>query len=532
MFTVKALDFAGNASAFSTALTTSTSATTTGLTYKYYEGTWDLLPNFSALTPVKTGYTPNVDIITNRNQSDNYAFVWEGNINLPTAGTYTFETISDDGSKLYFNKTYSPTATALVSNDGVHGPTSATGSVTVAAGIYPIAITFFEKNSGESMQVYWTGPGIARQLIPNAAFTGSYTPPADAVAPSVPANVKAILTTNTYVDIAWDNSTDNVGVTGYDVYVNGVKKTTVTNTTYRLTGLTAGQSNTFTIKALDLANNMSAFSTALTVVSTPKANGLKYRYYQGTWNTLPNFDTLTAIKTGSSATTDISVRPAGVNDNFGFVWEGYINITTAGNYTFETISDDGSKFYWNTLYNPAATPLVNNDGLHGANSVSGTVTNVPVGLYPISITYFEKDGGETMQVYYSGPGIPRQLLTGTAVGSVTDGPATERSTSLTTVNGTASDAAINAALTSAYPNPFTDNIKIQYPATTAANNVSVGIYDMGGRLVKRQLFGKMSAGSNTLSINLDNQMMPGMYLVKLDVDGKPLKTWKMIKVKK
>ncbi len=383
------------------------------------------------------------------------------------------------------------------------------------------------------MQVYWTGPGIARQLIPNAAFTGSYTPPADAVAPSVPANVKAILTTNTYVDIAWDNSTDNVGVTGYDVYVNSVKKATVTSNTYRLTGLTAGQSNTFTIKALDLANNASAFSAALTVVSSPKALGFKYRYYEGTWNTLPNFDALTAIKTGSSATTDISVRPAGVIDNFGFVWEGYINITTPGNYTFETISDDGSKFYWNTLYNPAATALVNNDGLHGPTSVSATVNVPTAGLYPISITFFEKDGGESMQVFYSGPGISRQLLTGTAIGSaMDDGTATERSISLTTIAGTVADATINATVSNAYPNPFTDNLKIQYSSTTLANNVSVGIYDMNGRQVKHQLFGNMSAGSNTLSINLDKQIMPGMYLVKLDIDGKPMKMWKMIKVKR
>ncbi len=535
VFTVKALDFAGNASAFSTALTTSTSATTTGLTYKYYEGTWDLLPNFSALTPVKTGVTTNIDIVTTRNQSDNYGYLWEGNINLPTAGTYTFETISDDGSKFYFNKAYSPTATALVNNDGLHGTSSATGSVTVAAaGIYPIAITFFEKNGGEIMQVYWSGPGIPRQLIPNEAFTGAYTPPADAEAPSVPANVKAILTTNTYVDISWDNSTDNVGVTGYDVFVNGSLQSTVTSNFYRLTGLTAGQSNTFTIRARDLANNMSTFSTALTVVSTPKANGLKYRYYEGSWNTLPNFDLLTAVKTGSSATTDINVKPSTVTDNFGFVWEGYINITTPGTYTFETISDDGSKFYWNTLYNPAATALVNNDGLHGPTSVSGTVNIPTAGLYPISITFFEKDGGETMQVYYSGPGIARQLIPGTSFSSFTGGaPATQRSTALTTLQGaTSDDAAINAKITSAYPNPFTESLNVQYTSTTAANNVSVGIYDMGGRLVQRQLFGNTAAGVNTLSIHLNKQMMPGMYLVKLDIDGKPVKMWKMMKEKK
>jgi chitodextrinase/pimeloyl-ACP methyl ester carboxylesterase len=538
-FTVVARDFAGNVSAPSAAFTTSTTSTSSGLTYKYYEGNWDLLPNFSLLTPLKTGFTPNIDIVTTRNVNYYFGYVWEGSISLPTAGTYTFETISDDGSKLYFNQKYSPAATALVNNDGVHGPISATGTVTVAAGAYPIAITFFQKNSGVSMQVYWSGPGIPRQLIPDAAFTGAFVLPTDTVAPSVPANVKAILTTNTYVDIAWDASTDNIGVTGYDVYVNNVKKTTVTGTNYRLTGVTAGQSNTFTIKSVDLANNMSAFSTALAVVSAPKANGLKYRYYEGTWDSMPNFDLLTPVKTGSSATVDISVRPSTVNYYYGFVWEGYINITTPGTYTFETISDDGSKFYWNTLYNPAASPLVNNDGLHAAISVTGSVNITTAGLYPISVTYFQKDGGASMALYYSGPGISRQPVPGSALNLSPDNPNQLTNTttnaagiSLGAINGISADYAVNATITRAYPNPFTENLTVQYSSATAAGNVSVGIYDMSGRLVQRRVFGNLSAGTNTLSVSLDKQMIPGMYLVKLDVDGKPLKMWKMIKEKK
>lgn len=144
--------------------------TTNGLNYKYYEGNWDALPNFSALTPVKTGTTANIDISV-RNVNDYFGIVWEGYINIPIAGTYTFETVSDDGSKFYFNSGYLPNGNALVNNDGLHPAQSATGSVNIAAaGAYPVAISFFEKYGGESMQLYWTGPGIPRQLVPNAAF--------------------------------------------------------------------------------------------------------------------------------------------------------------------------------------------------------------------------------------------------------------------------------------------------------------------------------------------------------------------------
>ena len=146
-------------------------STTTGLNYKYYEGNWDVLPNFNTLTPVKTGTTPNIDISI-KNINDYFGIVWDGYINIPIAGNYIFETVSDDGSKFYFNSPYLPNGTALVNNDGLHPAIAATGTVNIAAaGAYPVAISYFEKTGGESMQLYWTGPGIPRQLVPDGAFS-------------------------------------------------------------------------------------------------------------------------------------------------------------------------------------------------------------------------------------------------------------------------------------------------------------------------------------------------------------------------
>ena len=293
------------------------SAEPQNISYKYYEGSWNSLPDFSTLTPVKTGISPNIDINARpAGRNDNFAFVWEGYINIPTPGNYTFETVSDDGSRLYFNTQYLPTAIPTVENDGVHAPGAATGTVYIAAaGAYPIAITFFEKEGGETMQVYWTGPGFARQLIPNSAFTKSAQP-----------------------------------------------------------------------------------------------KNFTYRYYEGSFNFLPDFSMLTPVKTGASANVDLNVRPAGRNDNFAFLWEGYINIPTPGNYTFETLSDDGSRLYFNTLYSPSAGYTVNNDGVHAARSNRETINIPAAGSYPIAITFFEKEGDEIMQVYWSGPGFTRQLI--------------------------------------------------------------------------------------------------------------------------
>ena len=57
--------------------------------------------------------------------------------------------------------------------------------------------------------------------------------------------------------MTWNASTDNVGVTGYDVYRNGTKMATVTSTSSSQTGLACGTSYTFGVVARDAAGNSS-----------------------------------------------------------------------------------------------------------------------------------------------------------------------------------------------------------------------------------------------------------------------------------
>jgi hypothetical protein len=87
----------------------------------------------------------------------------------------------------------------------------------------------------------------------------------DAVAPSAPTNLAASSVTQTTLTLNWTASTDNVGVTGYDVYQGAALLGTVTATTVNVTGLTAGASYAFTVKAKDAAGNVSATSNTASV---------------------------------------------------------------------------------------------------------------------------------------------------------------------------------------------------------------------------------------------------------------------------
>ena len=222
---------------------------------------------------------------------------------------------------------------------------------------------------------------------------------ADSSAPSAPPSLAISSYTNNQVVLTWLAATDDAGIAGYDVYANGVLKMSVGNVlTATVTGLTDGTLYNFYVKAKDLSGKTSTPSNQVTV-RTKKAN-LSYKFYNGSYTSLPNFNNLTPAQTGKAYIPDLSIVPAGTTTNYAIMWTGYIRIPVTGSYTFETYSDDGSKLYFNKTYSSSATATVNNDGSHAATYAAGTVT-VNAGVYPITVTYFQGGGGSAMNVYWT-----------------------------------------------------------------------------------------------------------------------------------
>ncbi|WP_188441695.1 GEVED domain-containing protein, partial [Planktosalinus lacus] len=89
----------------------------------------------------------------------------------------------------------------------------------------------------------------------------------DTEAPTAPTNLTASDVTQTSVDLAWTASTDNVGVTGYDVYEGTDLLFSVTGTSTTVTGLTASTSYDFSVKAKDAAGNISGSSNVVTITT-------------------------------------------------------------------------------------------------------------------------------------------------------------------------------------------------------------------------------------------------------------------------
>lgn len=89
----------------------------------------------------------------------------------------------------------------------------------------------------------------------------------DTEAPGAPTNLSASNVTETSFTLSWNASTDNVGVTGYDIYQDGSFLASTANTSYDVTGLSASTTYAYYVKAKDAAGNVSAASNTLDVTT-------------------------------------------------------------------------------------------------------------------------------------------------------------------------------------------------------------------------------------------------------------------------
>ncbi|TFE19744.1 chitinase [Cohnella luojiensis] len=120
----------------------------------------------------------------------------------------------------------------------------------------------------------------------NALSVTTNAPSSDTTPPSAPTNLTSPSKTDTSVSLSWTASTDNVGVTGYDIFKGTTLAGTSTTTSFTVTGLTASTAYSFTVKAKDAAGNVSAASNAISVTTNAASSGgYKIVAYYPSWAT-------------------------------------------------------------------------------------------------------------------------------------------------------------------------------------------------------------------------------------------------------
>jgi fibronectin type 3 domain-containing protein len=102
------------------------------------------------------------------------------------------------------------------------------------------------------------GAGLSGYAQANAT-TGSAS---DSTPPSTPANLNATAVSSSQINLSWNVSTDNVGVTGYKVYRGGTYLKQVADTSTSDSGLSPSTTYTYTVSAVDAAGNESSQSAS------------------------------------------------------------------------------------------------------------------------------------------------------------------------------------------------------------------------------------------------------------------------------
>ena len=125
-------------------------------------------------------------------------------------------------------------------------------------------------------------------------------------------------------------------------------------------------------------------------MKNPK-EGLKYQYYEGTWNELPDFDQLKALSSGIAQdfwVSDYTLR----EDHFGMVFTGSILVQEDDMYIFRSTSDDACRLFIDG-------ELVIDQDNGRENTMDLGAIALKKGYHPVTIHYMERIGRERLRLF-------------------------------------------------------------------------------------------------------------------------------------
>ncbi|UMQ42645.1 M12 family metallo-peptidase [Chryseobacterium sp. Y16C] len=309
----------------------------------------------------------------------------------------------------------------------------------------------------------------------------------DTVAPTAP-TLAASGTTSTSTNLSWSGATDNVAVTGYDVYQGSSLIGSTASTTYTVTSLTPSTTYSFTVKAKDAAGNISAASNAVSVTTlagtsvsyctASATNTADERIGNVSFGTINNTSTGTAgyedftsvstnVTRGSAYT--ISITPTWTSTKYSEAYAVYIDYNKDGDFA------DSGELAW---------------------SKAGSTTSPATGSITIPVT--ATLGTTRMRVMMKYSSDPTSSCGSYTYGQVED-------YTLNIVSSGRGDLLDTKDLIpdiKLYPNPARDILNVSNSASE-----DYKIFDMGGKLIKS---GKLERSSVNVS-----SLIKGAYIIQI-----------------
>ncbi|MEY8759629.1 M4 family metallopeptidase [Chryseobacterium tongliaoense] len=335
------------------------------------------------------------------------------------------------------------------------------------------------------------------------AYSGG-TPVTDTQAPTAP-QLAASSTTQNSTALSWSGSTDNVGVTGYDVYKGTSLLGSTSATTYSVTGLSPSTSYSFTVKAKDAAGNISLASNSVSITTSPASTAT---YCTSSGNSTADerisnvvFANINKASTGTSGYEDftsvvgnvtkgssyaITITPYWSSVKYSEAYAVYIDFNGDGDFT------DAGELAWSKA---AST----------TSPVSGNIT----------IPTTAATGDTRMRVIMKYSSLPTSACGTFNYGQVED--YTLRIAASGAISSLTSDILADNNTISVYPNPVNDVINIK---SRSGLEFRYQLVDSLGKVV-------LSGETKSQSVNVGS-LLPGVYVLSLD-NGKEKSTQKIIK---
>lgn len=336
-----------------------------------------------------------------------------------------------------------------------------------------------------------------------AAYSGGGT---DTTVPTTPASLAASGTTSSSTNLTWTASTDNVAVTGYNIYSGATLISTSATNSATVAGLTASTTYSFTVKAKDAAGNLSASSNAVSV--TTLSGGTTPTYCASKGNSVVDEYIDYVALNGMTNTT-------GANAGYGNFTSLVANLPYGANTIVFSAGFTGSAYteYWSVWidYNKNGTFETTEKVVAGSSSSSGNLS----GTFTVPTTALAGTTRMRVQMKYNATSTACETF---SYGEVEDYTVNIGASAIATI---AADASItdesNVFDFDMYPNPTENTLSIKMLDN---RSVSYQIYNLMGQSLKT---GKL----RQQEINVSD-LASGLYILEVN-DGQKAITKKFAK---
>ncbi|HFA51111.1 MAG TPA: T9SS type A sorting domain-containing protein [Bacteroidetes bacterium] len=342
---------------------------------------------------------------------------------------------------------------------------------------------------------------------------------ADTTPPSTPGSLTASNTTQTSTDLSWTASSDNVGVTGYNVYVDGVLNGNTTALSYTVSGLTAATTYNMQVTAYDAAGNEStAASVSVTTLSGGGGGGgtqtLSADYFETGWDGWidgggdcyrysgsrsweGNYSIRIRDNSGTKSSMTSSTYDVSSFNQLDIEFYFYPNSMEYGE-DFWVRYYDGSA--WNTVAAYASGTSFNNGSFYVATV---TISNANYNFPSNAKFRFQCDASSNADQIY----IDAVTITGTSGGAVIAGQSGQTIELVFTPTPMPSSySLVEEEGIAIYPNPASDFITLR----SAQEIRSAEVFSMTGALLK-----SVKTFEGSYEIDVDD-LAPGMYIISIE----------------